>query len=78
MSEVCRADATVAVATAQPVPPSVLCRNTCPVSAVTAVQPLTEVCNAAASSAASQELPVHPSVLCRTSYAVSTATGVQP
>ena len=46
MTEVSRADATVAVATAQPVPPSVLCRTSCPVSAVTVVQPLTEVLRA--------------------------------
>ena len=52
LTVVIRADASGAAASAQPVPPSVLCRTSCPVSAATAVQPLTEVLLAAASGEA--------------------------
>ena len=52
LTEVCRADAPGAAASAQPDPPYVLCRTSCLVSAATAVQPLTEVLRVASSGKA--------------------------
>ena len=66
LTEVCRADAQGAAASAQPDPPSVLCRTSCPVSAATAVQPLTEVRRAVSYCAAASAQPLPPSVLCHT------------